>query len=99
VFDDRGNVTEQAYFGVDGKPALHPDGYHRVTRVFDDSGNLTEETHFDVDGKRLLLPDGRRIAFRSERDGDFDIYIYVTDTENFAPHQQCRPGRQTCLVA
>ena len=75
--------------GVDGHPALSPDGtkmayFRTINRVFQiavlefKSGKHQQLT-FSRWLKRNLhptwSPDGRRIAFSSDRDGDFDIYI------------------------
>jgi hypothetical protein len=45
-------------FGVDGKPALHKDGYARFTRVYDARGNVIVTACFGVDGKPVLHADG-----------------------------------------
>jgi hypothetical protein len=52
----RGNMTEEAYFGLNGE--LSPPYYLRnyaVTKYdFNDQGNLTEIAYFDADGKACL---------------------------------------------
>jgi S1-C subfamily serine protease len=58
VHDDRGNLTQQVYFGVDGKPALHKDGYARYTAAYDGHGNQVEVAYFGADGKPTLHKDG-----------------------------------------
>ena len=54
-FDERGNQTETAYFGVDGKPFLCNDGYASVAAKYDERGNVLETAYFGVDGDRLLF--------------------------------------------
>ena len=39
-YDERGNVCVMAYFGVDGKPILQPDGYASTKWIYA-GGNLT----------------------------------------------------------
>ena len=58
VYDNRGNITEEAAFGVDGKPVLHKEGYAKITRVYDDRGNITEVAYFGLDGKPVSQRDG-----------------------------------------
>src|SRR5262249_13398373 len=41
----------EAYFGLDGKPCLHKDGYHRWTARYDERGNRIEEAYFGGDEK------------------------------------------------
>ena len=54
VYDARGNVTEEAVFGTDGKPVLHKAGGAKFTRIYDGQGNVTEIAFFGVDGKPVL---------------------------------------------
>jgi S1-C subfamily serine protease len=54
-YDDRGNVTERAYFGVDGLPCLRKDGYHKDVKKYDEHGNVTERSIFGTDGKAVRL--------------------------------------------
>ena len=61
----RGNITESAYYGLDGKPALHKDGYARSTRAYDARGNLIEESFFGLDGKLILQKNGYARLTRS----------------------------------
>lgn len=48
---------------------MSPDGAGRV--------NLTRNPAADRDGQ--WSPDGRQIAFASDRDGDYDIYVMEAD--------------------
>jgi pimeloyl-ACP methyl ester carboxylesterase len=50
--DVRGQLTEIAYFGVDGRPAANEDGAARIAWKNDDKGRMTETAHFDADGKQ-----------------------------------------------
>ncbi len=56
--DERGNLVEKAYFGVDGKPTLHNDGNACVTYRYDERGNQLEIAYFGVDGKPTLTKQG-----------------------------------------
>ena len=53
AYDARGNVTEEAYFGLDGKPVLHKSGVARWTKAYDARGNLIEAASFGIDGRPL----------------------------------------------
>ena len=50
-YDERGNTTEEAYFGVDGKPALHKYGYAGWRAVYNERHIRVAYTLFDVDGE------------------------------------------------
>src|SRR4051812_27921015 len=47
--DPQGNIVAEAYFGVDGKPCLHADGYTRLTMTYDARGNQTALAFFGLD--------------------------------------------------
>ena len=44
----------QAYFGVNGEPVLHKNGFARGTRAYDPRGNVVEEAYFGVDSEPVL---------------------------------------------
>ncbi len=50
TYDDRGNLTEQTYFGVDDKPMLGPQQFATLKLRYNDRGLLTESLMFGVDG-------------------------------------------------
>lgn len=55
-YDDKGNVTDEAYFDVDGQPVLHKVyGYHRVKRTYHDETHLSSEAWFNVDDQPMGL--------------------------------------------
>jgi len=56
--DDRGNILEQAFFGLDGQPKLAKGGYAKVTQAFDDRGNVVEVITFGLDGRWIVDQDG-----------------------------------------
>src|SRR5439155_1622232 len=56
--DGRGNLTEGAHFGTDGKPCLSANGIARFTQRHDERGNLVEVAYFGTDGKPCLHRDG-----------------------------------------
>jgi hypothetical protein len=47
-------MKEESYFGIDGKPCLHKDGYAKLTQVHDERGNLIGQSFLGVDGKPCL---------------------------------------------
>ncbi len=55
MFDSAGNRVEEAYFGIDGKPALIENGYARVTWARDERGNVIKTSKFAVDGSLLSV--------------------------------------------
>ncbi len=56
--DVHGRVVESAYFTADGKPALHPNGFHRWTAKYDARGRQTEMRFFGPDGRPARHEDG-----------------------------------------
>jgi hypothetical protein len=46
--------VEWACLGIDGRPCLHKDGYHKVARQYDERGNVRERAYFGLDGKPAL---------------------------------------------
>jgi hypothetical protein len=58
TYDERGNVTETTYFGVDGKPTRNKDGCAKWTQTYDDRGNAVETAYFGLDGKPTLINEG-----------------------------------------
>lgn len=73
-YDERGNETDEAYFGVDGKPALGKDGeVARITMRYDERGNVIEQAYFGVDGRPALHKDtgaAHHCALRRARQSD-----------------------------
>lgn len=59
TFDRSGNITEGAFFGVDGKPVVNGIlGYHRYKQVFDERGRVLEQSIFGAGGEPLLNREG-----------------------------------------
>jgi pSer/pThr/pTyr-binding forkhead associated (FHA) protein len=57
-YDERGNRTEWAYFGLEGRPVPHKDGFAKATAKYDERGNNTEVAYFGPDDKPVLHKDG-----------------------------------------
>jgi hypothetical protein len=53
-----GKCLAAAYFGLDGKPCLHKEGYHRWIASYDERGNQVEGALFGPDGEPYLYKDG-----------------------------------------
>lgn len=82
--------------GIDGHPALSPDGtkmayFTTIDRVYqiavlDFASGEREQLTFTRWPLRNFhpswSPDGRRLAYSSEEDGDFDIYVMDADGKN-----------------
>ncbi len=54
--DADGRALERSYFGPDGKPTFHSDGYVREVMKYDEEGNLKEWQGYDAE-KRLIRND------------------------------------------
>src|SRR5262249_31347463 len=52
--DVRGNITEEAYFGLDGRPTRVRFGQARVAYTYDDRNNRTSEKYLGADGKPTI---------------------------------------------
>ena len=57
-YDERGNLVERVYFGIDGKPCMRKDGFAKIEYKYDDCGNIVEVAYFGTDGKPCLHKDG-----------------------------------------
>ncbi len=57
-YDDRGNMVELAYFGVDGKPVADADGVSRTMWTFDDADRYLTWRCYGADGKAGLDKNG-----------------------------------------
>ncbi|HZT82975.1 MAG TPA: protein kinase, partial [Gemmataceae bacterium] len=58
-YDGLGNLVEEAWFDLDGKPAVNrATGAARVTYRYDERGNPVEEAYFGVDGRLTRNKDG-----------------------------------------
>ena len=53
-YDEHGNITEEEYFGIDGKPCISGNGCATRKLRYDEQGNMIEEACFGVDGKTCL---------------------------------------------
>jgi hypothetical protein len=51
-------VAELAFFGVDDRPCLFKDGFHKVVSKYDERGNVTEGTFFGVDDRPINVLSG-----------------------------------------
>jgi len=71
-------TPKRAYFGVDGRPVLSPDGFAAATYLYDPRGNEIEYAFFGVDGKPTL---GKLGIARVRR--VFDLRGNVTEMEVF----------------
>ena len=82
VFDERGNITEEAYFGVDGRPVLRSDfGVARTTYRYDERGHEIEQVYFEIDGKPTPNKNGlsRITAVYDERGNEVEDAYFGID--------------------
>jgi hypothetical protein len=49
-YDQRGNLIETAYWGLDGRPAEDANRVARTTSEYDEHGNVTNSTQYDATG-------------------------------------------------
>ena len=75
-YDGNGNAGTVAYFGLDGKPTLHKNGYHKFTARYNERGNRIEGRYFGLDestdtvkGRLSPLESQLRRARQSDRVG------------------------------
>lgn len=63
VYDERGNVKETSYWGIDGSPAVDELKAHRRDREFDALNRVIVEKNYGADGKPIsganVYPEGR----------------------------------------
>ena len=52
--NEKGNLIEAAFFGVDGQPCLCDKGFSKTTSVYDERGNEIEKAYWGVDGQPCL---------------------------------------------
>ena len=50
--------TKQEIFGIDGKPVLGKEYWHRRKQTYDDNGSLIRTDYFDTEGEPILSKDG-----------------------------------------
>ena len=56
---------------MDGKPAMHEDGYYAVSMTYDEAGNVVQETYLDADGQRINQKNGYAALLRTyDEDGE-----------------------------
>ena len=88
TFDERGNETSVSYFGTDGKPCLHKDGYAGWKSTFDERGNETSVSYFGTDGKPCLNKDGIcRMEGPLRRAGKRDEHVLLRHRRQALPEQ------------
>jgi hypothetical protein len=61
-YDARGNMREEAYFGLDGERVVHPDRFSRVVHEYDERSNRTRTSYFGAGDEPVR---NRRTAFHS----------------------------------
>ncbi|HZF27260.1 MAG TPA: toll/interleukin-1 receptor domain-containing protein [Steroidobacteraceae bacterium] len=84
TFDQRGNPTEWALFGVDGKPVLSPGlRIHRLMQKFDERGRATEESSWGVSGEPAVNFEGyhRKASVYDERSNLREVTFFGTHGE------------------
>jgi hypothetical protein len=52
-YDERGNVIEVSFYGVDRKPILVADGYAKIENKYDERGNIIKSIFYGINGKPL----------------------------------------------
>jgi len=58
AYDARGNMVEEAYFGLQGEPVLGGQGYARQTVRWGPRGELVEKAFWGLDGRPILSQEG-----------------------------------------
>lgn len=57
-YDEKGNVSEESYWGFDDKPAVVEQGYHRVDKLYDDNNNVIETLFYGVNDRLMITNNG-----------------------------------------
>jgi tRNA A-37 threonylcarbamoyl transferase component Bud32 len=69
-FDDRGNGTHGAGWGIDGKPALLNEGFAKWIYTYDDRGFVVGLAYFGLDGRPTRIRSGyARIVYERDDHG------------------------------
>jgi hypothetical protein len=77
-YDRRGQLSEEANFGIDRKPVLDTNGIAKATFGYDDRGNRTEQANFGLDGKPAPSKDGvHKIQTRYDERGNLLEKVYL----------------------
>jgi hypothetical protein len=71
-YDARGKVTRKRFYGTDGEPILHKDGYYGWDSEYDERGNELVRTYVGLDEKPIIGPYGFAI-FKSVYDAQGNI--------------------------
>jgi hypothetical protein len=53
-FDPMGNIIEQAYFGINGKPCQNYQGVAWWTATYTEKGEIIGRMYYDINGKPIL---------------------------------------------
>src|SRR5262249_3975138 len=90
-YDGRGQLVERSFFGTDGEPCLHADGYARFTSRYDGRGHLVEEAFFGPDGEPVLHREGyhKRTQKFDERGYRSEVAYYGTKGEPVLHRDGC----------
>src|SRR5204863_51794 len=70
-YDERGNSTEETYFGTDGKPTLYNKQYARLTKRYDEKGTVQETAYWIVDDKGQYVLSRRTDGNNREIEGAY----------------------------
>jgi len=82
AYDDRDNVIEDKYFGIDDKRIVINDGYARLTMTYDERSQLIGEAHFGLDYEPVLYDDTyARWAVARNPQGELVTTYYGVDGE------------------
>ena len=85
-FDERGKQVEEAYFGLDGKPMLHKDGYARWTARYDERGNRVERALFDADDHAVMVDGvGAKARYSYDDNDQLVSVIYLDKNDQVVP--------------
>ncbi len=77
TYDNGGNLSEMAYFGVDGAPVVNRAlGFHRTVTTYDERGRAIEDRSFGVNGEPILTSTG---FYRATHGFDAKGNLLVTD--------------------
>ena len=53
-YNGQGYPIEHSFYGVDGMPTLHLEGYAKYVNKYDNKGNRIDEAYYGLDGKLVI---------------------------------------------
>ncbi len=79
LYDEKGNLAGERYFGLDGQPVTASSGYAGYDKVFDENNRLIRETYLGIDNNPVAVEDGYCTLVREYDENDNITAEYYLD--------------------